>query len=258
MINETHDPNLKSWVESANDGITDFPVQNLPFGRFRRIGSEEPCRIGVAIGDQVLDLKAIGLTDSDDMNKLMAARSDARRALRQTLSEGLREGSAQRARWEAALLPQAVAEYTVPCRISDYSDFYTGIHHATAVGRLFRPDQPLMPNYKWLPIGYHGRASSIVVSGHPVKRPFGQTKYPDRAAPDFGASRRLDYELELGYFIGRGNAMGESVPIGEFNFKYRVRASMAGTFRVGPAVMQSMYAPEFTAYTAGTTLTVGR
>jgi fumarylacetoacetase len=212
-LDPTHDPELRSWVASANRPGCDFPIQNLPFGRFRRAGCAEAWRIGVAIGDQVLDLKAVGLIDTGDMNLLMAAQPTERRSLRTALSEGLREGSREQARWVGALLPQISAEYTVPCRIADYTDFYTGIHHATAVGRLFRPDQPLMPNYKWVPIGYHGRASSIVVSGHPVKRPRGQTRKPDAAAPEFGPSRWLDYELELGYFVGRGNALGNPVPI---------------------------------------------
>ncbi len=212
-LDATHNPGLRSWVTSANRPGCDFPIQNLPFGRFRRAGIAEAWRIGVAIGDQVLDLKAIGLIDTDDMNLLMAAKPTDRRLLRKALSEGLREGSGQQAQWGDALLPQASVEYTVPCRIADYTDFYTGIHHATAVGRLFRPDQPLMPNYKWVPIGYHGRASSIVVSGHAVMRPYGQTKKPDAGAPDFGPSKRLDYELELGYFVGCGNALGKPVPI---------------------------------------------
>ena len=212
-LDATHNPELRSWIASANRAGCDFPIQNLPFGRFRRTGSTEAWSIGVAIGDQVLDLKAIGLIDTDDMNLLMAAKPAHRRLLRTALSEGLREGSGQQARWVNALVPQMSAEYTVPCRIADYTDFYTGIYHATAVGRLFRPDQPLMPNYKWVPIGYHGRASSIVVSGHPVMRPRGQTRKPDAAVPEFGPSRRLDYELELGYFVGRGNALGKPVPI---------------------------------------------
>ena len=214
-LDATHNPELRSWVASANRPGCDFPIQNLPFGRFRRAEIAEAWRIGVAIGDQVLDLKAIGLIDTDDMNLLMSAKPTDRRLLRKALSEGLQEGSRQQARWADALLPQASAEYTVPCRIAGYTDFYTGIHHATAVGRLFRPDQPLMPNYKWVPIGYHGRASSIVVSGQPVMRPSGQTRKPDAVAPDFGPSRRLDYELELGYFVGCGNALGKPVPIQE-------------------------------------------
>jgi len=214
-LNATHDPKLRSWVASANEAGCDFPIQNLPFGRFRAAGSSEAFRIGVAIGDQVLDLKAAGLVDTDDMNALMNASVKDRQALRAAISAGLEEGSGKEAAWSKALLPQARAELTVPCRIGDYTDFYTGIHHATTIGKLFRPDQPLMPNYKWVPIGYHGRASSIGVSGQVFKRPQGQTKAPDAADPSFGPSKRLDYELELGFFIGRGNALGEPIAIGE-------------------------------------------
>lgn len=214
-LNATHDPKLRSWVASANEAGCDFPIQNLPFGRFRAAGSSETFRIGVAIGDQVLDLKAAGLVDTDDMNALMNASVKDRQALRAAISAGLAQGSGKEAAWSKALLPQAAAELTVPCRIGDYTDFYTGIHHATTIGKLFRPDQPLMPNYKWVPIGYHGRASSIGVSGQVFKRPQGQTKAPDAAEPSFGPSKRLDYELELGFFVGRGNALGEPIGIGE-------------------------------------------
>jgi fumarylacetoacetase len=214
-LNATHDPKLRSWVASANEAGTDFPIQNLPFGRFRAAGSSEAFRIGVAIGDQVLDLRAAGLVDTDDMNALMEAGTKERQALRAAISAGLAEGSDKQAAWSKALLAQAEAEMTVPCRIGDYTDFYTGIHHATTIGKLFRPDQPLMPNYKWVPIGYHGRASSIGVSGQVFKRPQGQTKAPDAAEPSFGPSKRLDYELELGFFIGRGNAQGEPIAIAD-------------------------------------------
>ncbi|MBS77905.1 fumarylacetoacetase [Variovorax sp.] len=214
-LNATHDPKLRSWVASANEAGSDFPIQNLPFGRFRAAGSTEAFRIGVAIGDQVLDLRAAGLVDSDDMNALMAAGTQERQALRAALSAGLAEGSDKQAAWSKALVAQARAEMTVPCRIGDYTDFYTGIHHATTIGKLFRPDQPLMPNYKWVPIGYHGRASSIGVSGQVFKRPQGQTKAPDAAEPSFGPSKRLDYELELGFLVGCGNALGEPIAIGE-------------------------------------------
>ncbi|WP_198086811.1 fumarylacetoacetase [Variovorax sp. E3] len=214
-LNATHDPKLRSWVASANEAGNDFPIQNLPFGRFRAAGSSDTFRIGVAIGDQVLDLRATGLVDTDDMNVLMNASVKERQALRAALSAGLAEGSDKQAAWSRALLAQSKAEMTVPCRIGDYTDFYTGIHHATTIGKLFRPDQPLMPNYKWVPIGYHGRASSIGVSGQVFKRPQGQTKAPDAATPSFGPSRRLDYELELGFLVGQGNALGEPIAIGE-------------------------------------------
>jgi len=217
-LNATHDAQLRSWVASANVAGCDFPVQNLPFGRYRAAGTSEAFRIGVAIGDQVIDLRATGLIDTDDMNALMAASPMERQALRSAVSQGLSEGSAQQGAWSAALVAQSQVELTVPCRIGDYTDFYTGIHHATAVGKLFRPDQPLMPNYKWVPIGYHGRASSIIASGQPFRRPQGQTRAPgaDAAeAPSFGPSKRLDYELELGFLIGNGNALGEPIAIAD-------------------------------------------
>ena len=211
MIDETHDASLASWVESANDPATDFPVQNLPFGRFRRVG-EQDFRIGVAIGDHLLDLRASGLWHDDDMNALMARPPHERRALRATLSRNLRTGGDASLRTH--LVAQREVEMGVPCRIGDYTDFYTSIHHATSVGRQFRPDNPLLPNYKWVPIGYHGRASSIVASGTPIRRPRGQSKAPDRDTPDLGPSRRLDYELEMGIVIANGNTMGEPIPIG--------------------------------------------
>jgi fumarylacetoacetase len=214
-LNATHDPKLRSWVASANETGGDFPIQNLPFGRFRPAGSSEGFRIGIAIGDQVLDLKATGLVDTDDMNVLLAQNAGERQALRAAISDGLREGSAKQAAWSKALFAQSAVELTVPCRIGDYTDFYTGIHHATTVGKLFRPDQPLMPNYKWVPIGYHGRASSIAVSGQRFKRPQGQTKAPDAESPAFGPSKRLDYELELGFVVGQGNPIGEPIRIGD-------------------------------------------
>ncbi|HXF44574.1 MAG TPA: fumarylacetoacetase, partial [Burkholderiaceae bacterium] len=205
-------PALASWVESANDPTTDFPLQNLPFGRFRTAPGA-PWRIGVAIGDQVLDLQAAGLVDSQDINALMGEGPERRRAIRLAASRGLRRGSPDQARFAPALVPQSKVELGLPCAIGDYSDFYAGIHHATAVGALFRPDNPLLPNYKWVPIGYHGRASSIVASGTPFRRPRGQIKPADAPQPWLAPTRRLDYELEMGIFIGRGNALGEPIPI---------------------------------------------
>ncbi|MEG1456071.1 MAG: fumarylacetoacetate hydrolase family protein, partial [Comamonas sp.] len=210
----THDIQLRSWVASANRPGCDFPIQNLPFGRFRVAGSAQALRIGVAIGDQILDLQAAGLVSGSDMNALMAAPAAERQALRLTLSQGLREGSAQQALWSKALVAQAQAEMALPCRIGDYTDFYTSVHHATNVGRQFRPDNPLLPNYKWVPIGYHGRASSIGVSGQRIKRPQGQTMAPAASAPVLAPCKRLDYELELGWFIGQGNELGEPIAIG--------------------------------------------
>ncbi|HEX2545134.1 MAG TPA: fumarylacetoacetase [Ramlibacter sp.] len=223
----THDPGLRSWVPGADDAATDFPIQNLPFGRFRRAGSDEAWRIGVAIGTQVLDLRQardaaawphdvqplLQPLGAGDLNAFMALGAQARVRVREVLSQALRAGSPHERELAACLVPQSQAEMTLPCHVGDYTDFYTGIHHATRVGRLFRPDNPLLPNYKWVPIGYHGRTSSLVSSGAPVRRPNGQTKAPDAQAPSFGPSKRLDYELELGFFIGSGNELGRPIAI---------------------------------------------
>lgn len=226
-LNDTHDPALRSWVPSANLADTDFPVQNLPFGVFRRAGSGEQLRIGVAIGDQILDLAAaeragafaalpaalrdaIAGPNGASLNALMALGEAAWSALRLALSRLLRESAAT---LPGALVAQAEAEYALPARIGDYTDFYTSIHHATAVGKLFRPDEPLLPNYKWVPIGYHGRASSIAVSGQQFRRPIGQTRAPGAAVPAFGPCKRLDYELEIGIFMGTGNALGDAIVV---------------------------------------------
>ena len=215
-LDGTHDAALQSWVESANDPATDFPIQNLPFGRFRtedQGSGDSDWRIGVAIGDQVLDLRAAKLIDSSDMNRFMRLLPEIRRSVRQAIVEGLRVGSAQQNTFKAALHAQAEVELGLPCQIGDYTDFYTSIHHATTIGKQLRPDNPLLPNYKWVPIGYHGRASSIVPSGHSFHRPNGQTKAPDQDAPSFGPCRRLDYELELAMLIARPNVLGEPIPM---------------------------------------------
>ena len=210
----THDPILQSWVESANDPSCDFPIQNLPFGRFRR-EDDSDWRIGVAIGDQILDLRRAKLVDTYDMNRLMRLMPETRRELRRALSTGLRHGSSQHAQFRDALVPQSQAEMGLPCDIGDYTDFYVGIHHATTVGKLFRPDNPLLPNYKWVPIGYHGRASSINVSPSGFIRPTGQRRGTDDTRPEFGPSVRLDYELEVGLIIGRPNAQGHPITMEE-------------------------------------------
>ena len=223
MLDFTHAPEAHSWVASANASGTDFPIQNLPFGRFRRAGTKEAFRVGVAIGREVLDLHALGQLDPQvavllgplnhgDLNAFMGQGRAACIALRQALFTGLSaqpSGTASlwRAKADSLLLPQDECEMALPCRIGDYTDFYTGIHHATTVGKLFRPDNPLLPNYKWVPIGYHGRSSSIGVSGQAFPRPWGQVK-GDGDAPVFAPSRRLDYELELGLFVGPPNAPG--------------------------------------------------
>jgi len=213
-IDETHDPALRSWVDSANEPASDFPIQNLPFGRFK-VEDDPEWRIGVAIGDQVLDLRAAGLINFSDMNRLIRLKLETRRELRAQLSTGLAAGSPQQDRWSRQLHAQSAVELGLPCEIRDYTDFYVGIHHATAVGKLFRPDNPLLPNYKWVPIGYHGRASTIQASGHSFHRPLGQIKGPDTDAPMLAPTKRLDLELELGYVIGRPNAMGHPIPLAE-------------------------------------------
>ncbi|MDD0841120.1 fumarylacetoacetase [Curvibacter sp. HBC61] len=227
LLNETHDPALRSWLASAQAPQSDFPIQNLPFAVFRRTGSQEAYRGGVALGDQIIDLAALARTGlvsgdagtalqagaQDSLNALMALGAPAWSALRLALSRLLREGAAEAATVATCLVPQAQAEFTVPARIGDYTDFYTSVHHATNIGRQFRPDNPLLPNYKWVPIGYHGRVSSIGVSGQRFRRPVGQTLPPGASEPVFGPCKRLDIELELGIFLGQGNALGEPIDI---------------------------------------------
>jgi fumarylacetoacetase len=226
-LDETHDATLRSWVTSANTEGADFPIQNLPFGVFRRRGSSEAFRVGVAIGDQVLDVgaaqvagafsgqaaRAATACSAPALNAFMAMGSGAWTALRLALSQAFRHGSPLADKLRACLVADANAEYGLPAHIGDYTDFYTSIHHATSVGKLFRPDNPLLPNYKWVPIGYHGRASSIGVSGQAFHRPLGQTLPPGATTPTFGPSKRLDFELELGIFIGSGNESGTRIPI---------------------------------------------
>jgi fumarylacetoacetase len=220
VIDDTLDPARVSWVQSAGPG-SDFPIQNLPLGVFSEAKGRR--RPGVAIGDYVLDLSGVAdLLDeswAEDLsqpvlNAWLARGLDAGRELRLRLSELL---SDERFRddVEPQLIGQSEVRLHVPCLVGDYTDFYVGIHHATNVGRQFRPDNPLLPNYKYVPIGYHGRASSVRASGEPVTRPGGQRKAPDADAPEYGPSRRLDYELELGLWIGRGNALGQPIPITE-------------------------------------------
>ena len=226
-LDATHDPNLRSWVESANQKDTDFPIQNLPFGVFRRQGSAEPPRIGVAIGDQIVDLTRCSETGllqelpqklqqactAPNLNPLMAMGTEASSALRRRLSELLRTDGSTPPPEGGILIPMSEAELLLPTTIGDYTDFYASIFHATNVGKLFRPDNPLLPNYKYVPIAYHGRASSIVPSNTPVKRPQGQRKRAEEATPTFGPSQLLDYELEVGFFVGAGNELGQPVAI---------------------------------------------
>jgi fumarylacetoacetase len=226
----THHAALRSFVESANDPLGDFPVQNLPLGVFRR--GPAPARIGCAIGDEVLDLFACaergllrGLPADVEaacrgarLNGLMALGARERGTLRHRLSHLLRsEGGFVTARGEAphVLIARGQADMLLPAEVGDYTDFYTSVFHATNVGRMLRPDNPLLPNYKWVPIGYHGRASSLVVSGTPVVRPQGQTEPGEGGEPRFGPSRALDYELEVAAFLGPGNPLGEPIPLAE-------------------------------------------
>ncbi len=220
---ETHDPAQRGWAPGA-DGHADFPVQNLPLGVFSPPGGTP--RGGVAIGDGILDLA--GLVDAGllsgqareaaqaasgpTLNPLLALGAGPRRALRAELFRLLTDAGAA-ARVRPFLHDATVCAVHLPAAIGDYTDFYVGIHHANNIGKQFRPDNPLLPNYKHIPIGYHGPASSVRASGVPVQRPNGQTKAPDAAGPSFGPCRRLDYELELGVWVGPGNKPGEPIPV---------------------------------------------
>ena len=223
--NETHDPHAKSWVESANSAFADFPIQNLPFGVFSHNAGEP--RIGVAIGDRVLDLHACAETRlladprtacascATSLNHLMSLAPTEWSALRRRLFRLLHAsaGNESRSQIEKFLIPMPEARVHVPAHIGDYSDFYASIYHASNVGSMFRPESPLFPNYKWVPIGYHGRTSSIVISGTPVRRPCGQSKTAGSDQPVYGPSRQLDYELEMAAYVGGGNQSGSPIPI---------------------------------------------
>jgi len=202
MIDETHDPKLRSWVESAHRPGHDFPIQNLPLGVFRPRG-EARARAGVAIGDAILDAGA--WLPGETLNGYLALPAAQRRDLRREWSRVLRAGAATQ-----PLFAQADCDMLLPAVVGDYTDFYASIDHATNVGRMFRPDNPLLPNYKHVPIAYHGRSSSLVVSGTPVRRPSGQL-----GEGKFGASRELDYELEVGAWLGPGNKLGQPIAVGE-------------------------------------------
>lgn len=236
VLDATHDPDARSWVDSAQAEGSPFPLQNLPFGVFHARGDGgalAPPSVGVAIGDAIVDLAAAadaGLVDplgarirdacrAPRLNALMALGPACSSALRAHLHHLLREGDARaeasRSALERALRPQCDVLMALPADIGDYTDFYASVHHATNVGTMMRPDNPLLPNYKWVPIGYHGRASSVVVSGTRIVRPVGQTRPDGVAAPLWGPSRRLDYELELGFFVGGGNHQGQRIPIAD-------------------------------------------
>jgi fumarylacetoacetase len=254
-LDKTHDPKTRSWVESANAADSDFPIQNLPFGVYRRKAGSD-ARIGVAIGDRILDIAGArgeglladasvaqaadacvclssnqsvpnqsfpnqsfpdqAVSSSASLNRLMALGSEPRRALRRRLHALLRDDASPSDREAVGrhLVARADVEMLLPATVGDYTDFYASIFHATNVGKLFRPDNPLLPNYKYIPIGYHGRASSLVASGSSVVRPMGQTR-AGNDEPTFGPSKSLDYELEVGFFVSAGNRLGGRIPIGE-------------------------------------------
>ena len=234
-LDETHDSKIQSWVESANVAGSDFPIQNLPFGVFRQLDAGAEARVGVAIGDRILDVSgmrnegllaeesvqlAVNACASDSLNPLMALGSGPRGALRRRIHAILRQDAPTSDRQAASrhLIVQSDVDMLLPAAVGDYTDFYASIFHATNVGKLFRPDNPLLPNYKYIPIGYHGRASSLIPSGTPVRRPSGQTRDGDAdpsKAPKIGPTKALDYELELGFFVSAGNELGETIPIGE-------------------------------------------
>ncbi|MDQ3061832.1 MAG: fumarylacetoacetase, partial [Acidobacteriota bacterium] len=230
MINETHDPNLKSWIESANTADTDFPIQNLPFCVFTRACTYENVRVGVAIGDFVLDVYscyecclfddesftiAVGTNNYCLDHSVMKKNKDLQAAFRRRLVEILSETADEETRKnvERNLIPMKDVQFYMPAHIGDYTDFYCSIFHATNVGSMFRPDNPLLPNYKYVPIGYHGRASSVVISGTEIVRPKGQNRSDEGKPPEYVPCKNLDYEMEVGFFVGKCNELGETVSI---------------------------------------------
>jgi fumarylacetoacetase len=225
-LNETHDPARRSLVASANAPGTDFPIQNLPFGVFRPV-SGVPKRVGVAIGEEILDVAAAGASleglaaqaaracTAGALNDLMALGPQAWSALRLALSRALSTEHGDEKKLHPHLTPMARTEIAMPVKVGDFTDFFASVFHATNAGRMFRPDNPLNPNYKYVPVAYHSRTSSIRISGTPVKRPRGQRKRPDEAAPSYGPSRNLDFELELGMYIGAPTELGDVVPVGK-------------------------------------------
>ncbi|MEP6705587.1 MAG: fumarylacetoacetase [Acidobacteriota bacterium] len=228
-INETHDPNLKSWVESANDPNTDFPIQNLPFCVYELGDTEPVLGIGFVIGDRILDIygcindelmqnEAIAQFASYRFWSLNAIGNFAPRVLSDLRRQAiylLSESNQDRAAVAEHLIPVADVRFEPAFKIGDYTDFYCSIYHATNVGSMFRPDSPLMPNYKYIPIGYHGRASSIAISGTEIKRPHGQNRSDAEKPPIFIPCKNLDYEMELGFFVGQANELGQPIPINE-------------------------------------------
>jgi fumarylacetoacetase len=227
VLDETHDPALRSFVASANVPDNDFPIQNLPYASFRPRAAAGAARIGVAIGDAILDIAAVAdLMEGPaaraaaacavpHLNTLMALGPPAWSALRSGLSRLLTSSADQRPSVEPHLIPLAATELFMPVKIGNFTDFFASVFHATNTGRMFRPDNPLLPNYKYVPAAYHGRVSSVRVSGAAVRRPLGQTKRGEETAPIYRPARSLDYELELGFYVGTPSSLGTPVPITE-------------------------------------------
>ena len=231
-INETHNPDLISWVESANDAATDFPIQNLPFGVFRRLADSQPT-VGIAIGDMILDVAAAhaagfysGLAaeaavscENDSLNPLMALGAAHWSALRAQTSALLQKetelGQAAQKKASTLLVAMSEAEMLLPVKIGDFTDFLTSIYHATNAGQIFEPDRPLGRNFEYLPRAYHGRSSTIIVSGTPIQRPKGQIVTAPDAPPRYEPSRAFDYELEVGFYIGQPNSWGEPIAVAD-------------------------------------------
>ena len=225
-LNETHDPARRSFVESANAPDCDFPIQNLPYCMYRPAGTQNAqLRVGVAIGDQILDVAAAapllggGATEiarashAPFLNPLMALGPQAWSTLRLGLSRALSTENTNARALQQHLTLMSQAELRLPAAFRNFTDFFASVFHATNAGRMFRPDNPLNPNYKYVPVAYHSRASSVRISGTPIRRPLGQRKGPNDDAPTYGPSRNLDFELELGAFVGTGSELGTPVPI---------------------------------------------
>jgi len=229
-VNETHDQNLKSWIESANAPDTDFPIQNLPFCVFTRACTYESIRVGVAVGDYVLDIYSCYeccLFDDESFNiavstdnycldhSVMKKNPSLQKAFRHRLVEILSETADEETQKNVRrnLIPMTEVQFYLPAHIGDYTDFYCSIFHAANVGAMFRPDNPLLPNYKYVPIGYHGRASSIVISGTEITRPKGQNRSDEEKPPEYAPCKNLDYEMEVGFFVGKCTEPGETIPI---------------------------------------------
>jgi fumarylacetoacetase len=231
MLNFTHDPAAQSWVAAAQAPGCDFTLQNLPFGIFVRQGDDTPPRGGIAIGDQVLDLAHLAVSDllveparaaccvaaDSTLNALMAMGRESWQPLRHALFKLLSSNTdaATQEKVRACMAPLSQANMKMPVEVRNYTDFYTSQYHAVNVGRVMRPENPLTPNFQWLPIAYHGRASSVVLSGTAFRRPNGQSRTADSRAPAFGPCRRLDFELEMGFFVGQETMLGEPLPISQ-------------------------------------------